>query len=194
MRHGDTGRIRLGGFFRLGPTFALSAEDQAGPAFDRIPFDDELLVPEAEGSVSLPHVFGVGAAFKSESGALTVSFEWDHVGYSRFLETFILEPAVADEGQVEQRDGNELHIGLEYAFITRSPLVALRLGAWLDPDHRFLCVEERDLLCQALFRGGDDELHVAIGLGIAFAPFQLDVGLDLSELVDTLSVSAIISF
>ena len=78
-----------------------------------------------------------------------------------------------------QRDGNELHIGLEYAFITRSPLVALRLGAWLDPDHRFVCIEDRDPFCQALFRGGDDELHFAMGLGIAFAPFQLDVGLNL---------------
>ncbi len=110
------------------------------------------------------------------------------------MESLDLEPVVREEEDVELRDANELHIGLEYAFITRSPLVALRLGAWLDPDHRFRCIEDSDPVCQALFRGGDDELHFAIGLGIAFAPFQLDVGLDLSELVDTLSVSAIFSF
>jgi len=185
-------RWSFGGFFRLGPTFALSGEDQAGPAFDRIPSD--LVLPRgAEGSIGLPNVFGLGAAFKSESGALTVSFEWDYVEYSRIVETLDLEP-VADDDDVELRDANELHIGLEYAFITRSPLVALRLGAWLDPDHRFRCIEDSDPFCQAIFRGGDDELHFAIGLGVAFARFQLDVGLDLSEPVDTLSVSAIFSF
>ena len=42
----------LGGFFRLGPTFALSSENQAGPAFDGIPSADPALLVLAEGTVS----------------------------------------------------------------------------------------------------------------------------------------------
>ena len=182
----------FGGFFRRGPTFELSGRDEAGPAFDRFP--SSIVLPrEAVGSVGLPHVYGLGAAFRSEGGALTVSFEWDHVGYSRIIDTTDLGP-VAEPNDVELKDANELHVGFEYAFITKSALVALRAGAWLDPNHRFRCVQDNDLICQAIYRGGDDQVHFATGLGVAFSRFQLDVGVDLSERVNTVSVSGIFSF
>ena len=90
-------------------------------------------------------------------------------------------------------DGNEAHFGLEYVFLNTNPLVALRLGAWLDPDHRF-ATEEKDPFKQATFRPGEDEWHLAMGFGLAFQRFQVDLGLDLSELVDTASASLIFSF
>ncbi len=33
-------------------------------------------------------------------------------------------------------DADELHIGAEYAFLGSRPSTAVRLGGWLDPDHR----------------------------------------------------------
>ena len=51
-----------------------------------------------------------------------------------------------------------------------------------------------DALGRAIFRGGDDELHFALGAGVAFDRFQIDAAVDFSDLVDTASLSAIYSF
>ncbi len=49
-------------------------------------------------------------------------------------------------------------------------------------------------LDSAIFRPGSDELHLALGLGLAWRDFQVDVGIDVSDFVDTASLSAIYSF
>ncbi len=38
---------------------------------------------------------------------------------------------------------------------------------------------------------GDDEIHLATGLGLAFARFQVDLGADFSDSGNTLALSAI---
>ena len=45
-----------------------------------------------------------------------------------------------------------------------------------------------------LLRPGEDQLHYALGLGIAFENFQIDGALDLSDTVNTASLSIIFSF
>ena len=89
-------------------------------------------------------------------------------------------------------DAHELHLGGEYAFLRLEPIVALRLGVWLDPDHRIQATQSDDLV-RALLPPGDDELHYAAGFGVAFERFQIDLAADLSELRDTFSLSAIFS-
>jgi hypothetical protein len=49
-------------------------------------------------------------------------------------------------------------------------------------------------LQRAVFRRGDDEGHFAFGFELAFRWFQFDLGIDLSEIVNTASASAILSF
>lgn len=90
-------------------------------------------------------------------------------------------------------DGNEFHVGIEYAFINRAPILALRGGVWVDPDHRERFVGG-SVFARAIFPAGNDTLHYALGFGLAFKKFQVDLGIDLSELVNTVSVSAIYSF
>jgi hypothetical protein len=51
-----------------------------------------------------------------------------------------------------------------------------------DPEHR------------ALFQPGEDEIHLAVGVGVAFSSFQVDFAADFSDLVDTFALSAIYSF
>ena len=82
---------------------------------------------------------------------------------------------------------------VEYAFIRATPIIAVRSGVWLDPDHRIRTVGD-DAVERALLRGGDDELHYTVGLGFAFERFQIDLGADLSELVDRVALSAIYNF
>ena len=41
---------------------------------------------------------------------------------------------------------------------------------------------------------GEDEVHFAAGLGLAFDRFQVDLALDLSDPADIVSLSAVYSF
>ncbi|MCP4200762.1 MAG: hypothetical protein GY769_02355 [bacterium] len=182
--------LRLGGVYRQGPRFATDAIARAGPAFDpNVPPGSEIRLKT---HVQTPDVFGLGLAARLRGDTLTFSFDWVRVEYSDLLEGF--DRQVFDDLPLVD-DGDELHVGAEYVFVRSTPLVALRVGAWLDPDHRFRADPARnDPFERALFRGGDDEVHLAAGLGLAFWDFQLDVAVDFSELVDTGSVSAIWQF
>jgi hypothetical protein len=64
---------------------------------------------------------------------------------------------------------------------------------WNDPDHttRF---EGADIYRRSLLPRGESHLHYAAGVGVAFERFQIDLGVDLSEIVQTASISAIYSF
>jgi hypothetical protein len=70
----------------------------------------------------------------------------------------------------------------------------VRAGLWHDPDHQTRANERANDFNRALLRPGEDELHYALGVGVAFKNWQLDGSLDLSESVDTASLSAIYSF
>ncbi len=144
--------------------------------------DGTLLDTEAN-VFPLPDVFGLGVAFKPLD-ALTVAFEWDRVKYSQIF---------MEDDTARLDDGDELHLGVEYAFIRANRIIAVRSGVWLDPDHRIRTVSN-NVVEQALLRGGDDELHYTVGLGLAFDRFQIDLGVDFSELVDRVALSAIYNF
>ncbi len=75
-----------------------------------------------------------------------------------------------------------------------TPLVALRAGAWLDPDHRLRAADQEGIVITALRQGGDDEIHYTAGAGVVFKRVEIDFGVDLSQLVDTASLSEIYSF
>ncbi len=182
---------RLGGFYRQGPDFDLVFTLVPGPA---APDDPAGSIPTP---VSFPRVSGLGAAFKSGDGRLTLAFEWDRVQYSSILDSLAPELVAPGAGVVEPgtgvADGSELRLGVEYALRIRNPVTAIRLGTWLDPAHRISYHGELDF-DRALLRPGDDEIHLTGGLGLAFETFQLDVGADLSDGRDTLSISAIYTF
>jgi long-subunit fatty acid transport protein len=180
----------IGAAFRRGPTFGIVVEEVTGKAV-------EDLVPEGTvfrsdtASIHFPDVYSFGAAYRTLNRTWTASFEWDHVRYSSIFGS--IESDLVDSDNVTVNDGNELRAGLEYAFIQATPLVALRAGVWVDPDHRVREVTQ-NAFNRAIFQGGQDELHVALGFGLAFSRFQLDVGGDFSEVVNTFSVSGIVSF
>jgi long-subunit fatty acid transport protein len=176
---------RLGGFYRQGPTFDLEVTAGPGPAG---PFIE---AGRLTSPISLPDVYGLGVAYRSLEGRLTVAFEWARVEYSTIFDG--LDPALRTEPTVDLEDGSELHLGAEFALLNKTPVIALRLGVWLDPDHRIRARNDEPF-SQALFRGGDDEVHYAFGFGLAMNRLQIDLGVDLSESRKTASVSGIFSF
>jgi long-chain fatty acid transport protein len=194
--------LSIGAFYRQGPEFGLLFNVVAGP------LAPEFLDPEYTPGATIltiatpmqfPDVYGFGAAFRSSDGKLAVAFEWDRVGYSSIFDSFdpvVLETLDDDldlEVSLTADDGDELRLGAEYAFLDLKPVLALRAGVWLDPDHRFRSISS-DPEHRAMFPGGSDEIHVAVGLGLAFTSFQIDLAADFSELVDTASLSVIYSF
>ena len=180
----------VGGFYRQGPTLEFDDREISGPALE--PHVPEGSVQSlASSPIGFPDVYGLGAAFKSRNGALTASFEWDRVRYSTIIES--LDSEALDAEGLALDDADELHLGFEYVIIGATPIIALRLGVWMDPDHQVRFVGD-DEFASALLRGGDDQVHYSAGFGLALREFQIDVGVDLSDLVDTASLSAIYSF
>jgi len=149
--------------------------------------------------MQFPDVYGLGVAYSSPDGKLAVAFEWDRIAYSSIFDSFdpvVLETLDDDldlEVALAADDGNELRFGAEYAFLDLEPVLAIRAGVWRDPDHRFRSIST-DPEHQALFQPGDDEVHAAVGVGLAFKSFQIDLAADFSDRVDTFSLSAIYSF
>ena len=173
----------MGAFYRQAPTFALRGEADGG------------LVPvplaRATGSVGFPDVFGAGGAYRSADDTLTVSADWCLVRYSTILDELELE-GIFDPTVVTVDDGNEFRLGVEYVFFATTPVIAVRGGVWRDPDHRFRGVA--DAFTNAVFSGGSSTVHGSFGIGLAMRNFQIDLGVDLSSLVDTTSISAVYSF
>ncbi|MCP3939316.1 MAG: hypothetical protein GY708_28540, partial [Actinomycetia bacterium] len=68
-----------------------------------------------------------------------------------------------------------------------------RLGLWRDPAHTYRYQGE-NYRSRAQLPGGDQELHVAAGLGVAFSKMKLDLGVDFSDPLDTVSLSTVYRF
>lgn len=179
----------VGGFYRQGPRLDLETRDRAGPANPVLAEGANRVVLGA--SVRLPAVYGLGARRRFKNESLTVGLEWDHIEYSAILDSLDSSRLVGVEND-RIPDADELHLGAEYVFLRSTPVLALRGGVWLDPDHRLR--SQGDEIDRALFQPGDDQVHYAIGAGVAFPSIQIDLGIDLSDEVDTASVSAIYSF
>ena len=182
-------RWNFGASYRQGPSVTVLGQETTGPAARCCP--PGIVLDSDRDEIQLPDVVALGVAFRSAGGRWKAAFEWSHVGYSSILKS--IDRDNADTNVIELDDGNELRAGFEAVLIESSPIVALRIGAWLDPDHK-VSFERGNLLDQAIFRPGNDEIHVTGGVGLVFRTFQIDLGLDFSDLVDTASISAIYSF
>jgi long-subunit fatty acid transport protein len=178
-----TERWSFGGFFREGPEFETVVEARSGPTY----LDPEMIdqiVDSDTGKVQFPAVYGLGASYRSGNDRVTLSFEWDRVTYSSIF---------GDDDELRIDDADELHLGGEYAFLNLTPIVSLRAGIWLDPDHQ-IAYDGDNYVAEAVLTSGQDHMHYAAGLGFALNRFQLDLAADFSELVDTVSLSFIYSF
>jgi long-subunit fatty acid transport protein len=177
----------FGGFYRHAPTFDFDYTILGGPAA----LGEDLSPGETvsqQTSIRYPDVSGFGVAFRSTGGHLTLSFEWDRIEYSNIFDSL----GATSSGEFIP-DGNETHLGAEYAFLESRPVFALRAGMWLDRNHQVRS-DIDDRILQGLLGTGGDEMHFSFGLGAAFEVIQLDFGVDISDRQDTLSLSGIYSW
>ena len=175
----------IGGVYRQAPEIDFGVVLTAGQALDPgIPPGDVLF--QASLVVELPELYGLGFAYRAPDGRITVTFQWDRVVYSNIVDSLGLGDRAMD-------DVDELHLGAEYVFLGSTPIIAVRLGTWLDPDHQMRATSGGPFAL-AMMPRGEDEMHYAAGLGIAMQRFQIDLGVDFADRVDTVSLSVIYNF
>ena len=136
--------------------------------------------------LELPTLYGLGFAYQTVDGSLTVSFQWDRVEYSNIVDSLEIDDRAID-------DVNELHLGAEYVFLDSTPIIAIRFGTWRDPDHQMRATSDVPL-ARALLPRGENEMHYAAGLGVATQRFQIDLAADFADRVNAVSLSAIYNF
>jgi len=176
----------IGGVYRQGPEFKIDNEAVAGQLIDFGVPPGSVLAQVFGHPVEFPDTYGLGCAYRAASGRLTISFQWDHVEYTNISESLELDDQTID-------DIDTLHLGAEYVFIDSSPIIALRLGTWLEPDHQVYATID-DPYLQALLPQGDDDVHFSAGLGLAMKRFQVDFAVDFADRLDTFALSAIYNF
>ena len=177
---------RLGGVYRDGPDNTLNSHAIAGQAVDLGVPPGEVFFTLNGVSAALPDIYGLGLMYRNPDGNLTVSLQWDRIEYSDIPRSIPLDDQAID-------NADEFHLGAEYVFLDSTPIIALRIGAWHEPDHQMYATVD-DPFTRAMLPKGDDDIHITAGLGVAVDRFQLDLAFDLSERVDTFSLSAIYSF
>jgi len=181
-----TERWSLGGVYRQGLETGFRVEGLAGEAVDFGVPPGEVIFRETAGPIEFPDIYGAGIAYRNPDGRFTASFQWDRVQYSSIPQSLDLDDQRLD-------DSDEWHFGAEYVFLGSTPIVAVRFGAWLDPDHQMWATSD-DVYVRALLPRGKDEWHYSAGLGIAAQRFQVDLAVDVGDRLSTLSLSAIYNF
>jgi hypothetical protein len=167
-----------------------------------------------DGTFTIPKNLGVGITF-SPGDAWMISFQYNRITYSD------LEPDLNSLGEVDGTyitledfrvaDADEYHLGIEYVILGNTP-IALRVGAWYDPDHQLRYVEAGRTISDpspgqiaALadnrsrllirFAGGEDQVHYTGGIGAVFGQsFQLELGVDIADLSSIYSLSGVFRF
>jgi long-subunit fatty acid transport protein len=179
-------RWRVGGVYREGFEVGLGNDIITGVAVDYGVPPGTVIIRNRGIPTKFPDVYGLGFSYRGLEERLTLSFQWDRIEYSSIPQSIGLDDQSID-------DADELHFGAEYVFLERTPVIAVRLGAWLDPDHQMYATVV-DPYMRAMLPKGDDEWHYTAGLGLATRRFQVDLALDLSDRVNTISLSAIYNF
>jgi long-subunit fatty acid transport protein len=164
-------QVSAGLFYRQGAKVKGTADFELGSVLDPI------ASIRIDAVFTVPDVAGAGLAFRSKDGRVTLATEVDHVAYSGLIKLPSEEP---DETSVDYQDAWEYHLGAEYALLQSTPILAFRLGAWVDGSGDGL-VE-------------DKFVHLSGGIGLVVQPFQVDLAGDFSEAGDTVALSFIYTF
>jgi hypothetical protein len=80
-------------------------------------------------------------------------------------------------------DGTNVRFGAEYIVFTKLSPLAFRGGAFTEADStiRAETTGSQGFATPEVFKGGEDQVHGAVGLGLSWKRVKLDVAADFSE-------------
>jgi long-chain fatty acid transport protein len=198
---------QLGAVYRRGPDFSviqtvdpavLDALGQVVAGIDL--FDVRANVGQTFlNRFRLPDVWGVGAAlFFLPDNRLTFSLDVERIDYSNLASNLVPGVNVLTDFDAEfiVDDATDVRSGAEYLLFNagnKLPPMALRGGLWLESDStiRARSTGSNPFATEDVFRGEDDELHVALGLGLIFPRYKIDMAADLADTDNEYLISVI---
>lgn len=186
--------LSLGGAYRRGSEFEITTISDLGPATR----DEGLVYDEDVATFRMPDSVGLGLAIKSASFRFLA--DWVRTGYSSLTDSMVdvfgdIPARQAAVSQLRTDDVDEFHVGMEVVLTRLANPVALRVGAWLDPDHRVRFQGRADTIEEQvealIFRPGEDQIHYTAGFGINFQDgrFELNLAADVADRITTGSLS-----
>lgn len=195
-----TSKVGIGASYRRGAEFSVDIEGHRGPAVQTIAFQSGSIGDQSTtGTFKVPDVAAVGFVVRPTLGAsnhvLRLAAEVRRVMYSDLVKDFVIstDPSEVQASNFKVDDGTEVRVGGEY-LIPGTATVAIRGGAWLDPDHRIRYDGPSGARAAQIFLPGEDEWHYTGGAGVTFKALQIDVGFDRSPRVTTTAASVIVRF
>jgi long-subunit fatty acid transport protein len=191
--------VNAGILWRPSSLLSFGAVYRSGPKFDsyRMTVPGAALSSESpqftDFTLKVPDTYGAAVSLRP-TGALTISFDIVRVEYSDLMENFQAWLGGAAAVDFDINDGTEYHGGIEYILMVKSKPLALRAGAYLDPEHQMRYTGE-DAFLRLNFPEGDDEVHYTFGFGfVPSSHLQLDFAGNLSDSSDEYVVSAVYRF
>jgi len=191
----------VGAAYRRGPRFTMN---ECFPVGSHACFQGIDSTPRPGGfdvisELRIPDQVSLGLAFQPKD-TLTFLFEVDRIEYSALLAGNRLGRFTENGQNLGFRldDATELRAGAEY--VIRRPKgesFAVMLGAWYDPDHTITFSSQGDgdgiRFRRAYFLpSGEDEIHLSGGLKAHLGRYQVNLGVDHSDRIGTLSLSTVV--
>jgi len=201
--------VNAGLLWKASRQFSIGAVYRQGPKFhNQVFLATATSFGSTTGTFHVPDAYGVGLTLRP-TDFFTASFDFNRVRYSQltneFLNVFAAgAPAPTKDYRVD--DGSVYRLGVQYVIPLSNNVLALRAGAWRDPDHRVrftgqvLATDDANTAAAKtgqilLFRPGKNEYHYTGGLGFTLGEhFQLDAAADIATSVRTGALSAVIRY
>ncbi len=159
------GWMNLGAVYRQG--LRMVVEESIADTGARAPQAQELFGASFDNVLHTPDSYGLGISFRP-SEPWTILVDVVHLEYSDLMEDYVSGlnriSFPSDRVDFTVNDGSEYHAGLERIFLSGITPIAMRLGAWSDPDHRIRAVESSGL--QEAFPAGERVTHYTAGFGM----------------------------
>lgn len=196
----------FGGSFRQGPKFEFSTETTRGDA-SGVPGQRVEGPTDEPNPFRVPDTYSAGAVYRP--GELwRLSVEYDRVQFHQLIDDFRdtaffagSPEGVVVAARMKMDNSNQIRGGGEYLLLLpESRTLAFRGGVWWDPNHQAYFDYDPATGRPAprwavLFPRRDGQVHVSGGVGFTTRRhFQLDAAFDLSDLVDTFSISSVWRF
>lgn len=190
-------RVSVGAVYRKGPKFEVTET----LTYDLLPDPEDYvnLKDLATFTLKVPDSYGVGLVIRPRDN-LTFTLDVVRIEYEDLLEDFDLIIGGIPKANFTVDNATEIHFGMEYTLEIGKRLLALRAGAYTDPDHaiRFSGTTEYaiiDIIGENRFPGSDDQIHITGGVGLVVSEkFQIDTAANIADNNKQLSVSAVYRF
>jgi long-chain fatty acid transport protein len=214
-KEGDDSAVdfNVGILWQIDPAWTAGASYRRGPKFEMNECFPSVRTPCFDGvhegilgggsdvisDFRVPDQLAVGIAFQP-TDRLTFLLEADRIEYSALLEGNRLGGFSVDgkSYSFQLEDATEIRLGMEILIPRpRGESVAVMLGSWYDPDHTISFTDAGGgpslRFRRAYFQPtGDDEIHLSAGLEVKLGNYQVNLGFDHSERIDTLALSTVV--